>query len=136
MRRIHFSTCHTPMRVILSQRVAVLAMLAVILCSRCCPLAFASSVWKTGSGDWNEVSRWGGALPDPRATASIEGNSRVILSRGDVMLSQLNVGAYHSANATCVMDGGNLTLSELLRLGETTARGWQIHPERRPDPGA
>jgi hypothetical protein len=82
--------------------------------------ALAAPVWKDGPGDWQEAARWGGSVPDPRSNASIEGNSRVRLARGDVALSQLDVGAYRDADATCVMDGGTLMLSKLLRMGEMT----------------
>jgi len=82
--------------------------------------ASAAPVWKEGPGEWQEAARWGGTLPGPRSNASLEGSSQVRLASGDVALSQLDVGAYHDADASCVMDGGTLMLSRLLRIGEMT----------------
>lgn len=84
------------------------------------PADAASPVWKEGQGEWSAAARWGGTLPDPRGTVAIEGDSKVALTRGDVSVSQLDIGSFHGARATMTMDGGTLTVSKLLRIGETT----------------
>jgi pectate lyase len=84
-------------------------------------LASATSpVWKEGQGNWTDAARWGGTVPEATGIAAIEGNSKVVLSRGDVSVSQLDIGSFHDARASMTMDGGTLTLSKLLRIGEVT----------------
>lgn len=80
----------------------------------------ASPVWKEGQGDWTDAARWGGTLPDPKGIATIEGNSKVSLRRGDVFVSQLDIGSFHDAHASMTMNAGTLTVSKLLRIGEST----------------
>jgi hypothetical protein len=78
----------------------------------------ASPLWSTGDGEWTDASHWGGTLPDPASTASIEGTSHVTLSSGDILLSRLNVAAYHKAHSALTMSGGQLTASALVLIGE------------------
>ena len=59
-------------------------------------------------------------MPDPGGIVAIEGNSKVILTGGDVLVSQLDVGSFHDAHAAMTMDGGTLTASKVLRIGEMT----------------
>jgi hypothetical protein len=82
--------------------------------------ANVSHVWKSGAGNWDDLARWGGAPFGPTDIASIEGDSEVLFSRGDVTLNQVEVGSYHNAKSTMIMEGGMLTLPHYLRIGEMT----------------
>jgi pectate lyase len=77
-------------------------------------------VWKSGAGNWDDVARWGGAPFGPTDAASIEGDGEVLFDHGDVTLNQLEVGSYHKAKSTLIMEGGMLTLPHYLRIGEMT----------------
>jgi hypothetical protein len=101
--------------------------LAVLLALLSCHYAGAvSPVWNTGDGEWNEASRWGGTLPDRRGVASIEGESHVSISGGDLMLNRLNLAAYHNARSVLTMSGGSFTLSTLLLIGEASGTSGRL----------
>jgi pectate lyase len=75
--------------------------------------------WKGGDGDWQETARWGGAVPAAFDIANLEGASRITLTHGEATCTQLDLGAYHGSAVTFEMTGGALSLSKLLRIGET-----------------
>ena len=79
----------------------------------------ASPVWKEGQGEWTDAARWGGTATGPRASVSIEGDSKVADSGRCV---HQPVGYRLLSQCSCHHDdgGGTLTVSKLLRIGETT----------------
>jgi len=85
-----------------------------------CHWAPAAPVLKNGKGEWTDPALWGKTLPDPRNSPSIEGNSEVTLSKGDVMLGGLDVGSFHDGHSSMMMTGGSLTVSKIMRFGEMT----------------
>ena len=92
----------------------------------CHHVSAASPLWSNGEGEWSDTSRWGGALPDPAGTAAIEGDSQVNLSSGDVMLSRLNLAAYHQARSSLTLSGGQLTASALVLIGEAAGTSGRL----------
>lgn len=95
-------------------------LVCLALLSTHCATA-AVPLWTSGSGEWTDAPMWGGSLPSPNSTASIEGSgSHVHFSEGDVLLSRLNIAAYHQAHSTFTMSGGQLTASNLVLIGEAT----------------
>jgi pectate lyase len=86
----------------------------------------ASLLWTSGDGEWSDASHWGGTLPEPAGTASIEGTSHITLSSGDILLSRLNLGAYHQSQPTLTMSGGQLTASDLVLIGEATGTSGRL----------
>ncbi|MGV3660894.1 MAG: pectate lyase family protein [Prosthecobacter sp.] len=101
----------------------------VVVCAAllaCHHATAVSPVWASGDGAWSDAARWGGALPDGTGVASIEGESHVRLSDGDVMLSRLNVGAYHNARSALTMSGGQFTASSLVLLGESAGTSGRL----------
>ena len=85
-----------------------------------------SHVWKGGAGRWEDTARWGGAPLNVHDTASIEGDGEVLFSQGDVTLHQLEVGAFHDARSTLVMEGGMLAVPHFIRLGEMTGTSGRL----------
>lgn len=92
----------------------------------CHDVGAASPVWNSGDGEWSDASRWGGALPDREGAAAIEGESHVSLSSGDVLLSRLNLGAYHNARSALTMNGGQFTASTLVLIGEASGTSGRL----------
>jgi len=89
-------------------------------------IGVASPVWNSGDGEWSDASRWGGAMPDRGGAAAIEGESHVSLSSGDVLLSRLNLGAYHNARSALTMSGGQFTASTLVLIGEASGTSGRL----------
>jgi hypothetical protein len=79
-----------------------------------------SHVWKGGTGNWDELTRWGGTPFGPTDIAAIEGDGEVLFNHGDITLNQVDVGSFHNAKSTMTMEGGMLTLPHYLRIGEMT----------------
>src|SRR5262245_13945038 len=96
----------------------------VLLC--CHGVAAVSPLWKSGEGEWSDASRWGGALPDRNGTASLEGESHVRISEGVIMVSRLNLAAYHNARAALTMSGGSFTASNLVLIGESSGTSGRL----------
>ncbi len=75
-------------------------------------------VWKAGEGSWDDAAKWGGAVPSVTSAAEIAGDASVVIERGDVAVSRLDLGTRAGSAATLTMSGGALATLEFIRLGE------------------
>ena len=85
-------------RVWSAPKFAICALLSILLSPIVLHAEHLSHTWKGGAGNWDELSRWGGAPFLATDTATIEGDGQVLFTHGDVTLSYLDVGAFHNAN--------------------------------------
>lgn len=78
--------------------------------------------WKGGAGNWEEATRWGGALPSRTSEARINGTpeqpSQVTLSATDALLSRLGVGDGGNSRASLVLDGPSLAITAGCDVGK------------------
>ncbi len=88
----------------------------------CClsATAFGGGVptWRTGDGNWEDAAKWGGTLPAALAQDDITGKSKVTIDHGEVTASRLDIGESAGADAAVIMNGGSVTATEFVRLGE------------------
>ena len=73
--------------------------------------------WKAGNGNWADAAKWGGAVPTVKSFSEIAGGSRVVLDKGEVVVSRLDLGTRAKSDATLVINGGSLNV-QLVDVGE------------------
>lgn len=78
--------------------------------------------WKSGSGNWQDPSSWGGTLPsqttEARINATREKPVQASLLSGDVLVSHLSVADAGDSQASLVLDGPSLTVSGVIDIGK------------------
>ena len=78
--------------------------------------------WQGGDGDWDETAKWGGTLPWRTVAAQINGTraqpSDVAITRSDVLVNHLGIGAGGNCLASLVLDGRTLTVTAGIDVGK------------------
>ena len=65
--------------------------------------------WQVQSGDWSVASNWGGTLPAPGGTATIDNGGTATVTQTGAACSYLNIGDYQGSGAV-QMSGGVLSV--------------------------
>jgi hypothetical protein len=87
----------------------------------------ATTTWNPGDGDWSQSGHWKPTQPDGKTDCNIGGKNRVRLAPGDTaIVGSLNIGLNRGESPAFTMDGGSLTITRSLRLGEYTGGSGEL----------
>ncbi len=82
-------------------------------------LAQDSTVWRTGSGTWNDAARWTAGLPNPVTAGDVRGDSYVTVPSGTWVAGALRIGTHEGDRSYVEVNGGSLVLvNDSLFVGE------------------
>ena len=82
-------------------------------------LAQDPTVWRAGSGAWNDAARWTAGLPNPLTDADVRGDSLVTVPSGTWVVGDLRIGTHAGDRSRVEVDGGNVVLvNDSLFVGE------------------
>jgi hypothetical protein len=82
-------------------------------------LAQGPTVWRAGSGSWNDAARWTAGLPNPFAGADVRGDSQVTVPAGTWVSGDLRIGTHAGDRARVEVNGGSVVLvQDSLFVGE------------------
>ena len=94
-------------------------LLLVILLTAGLALAQDSTVWRTGSGTWNDAAHWTAGLPNPHTGADVRGNSQVTVPFGTWLAGDLRIGTHKGDRSRVEVKGGCIVLvNDSLFVGE------------------